>query len=85
VTGLSLAASTAQLIFNDNRKPSDCVRFTGSVLITVSAAIPYAGPFISFGLGTADAAEAFESFYKSPTGASVRLCLVTLIKLARKA
>ena len=65
VTGLSLAASTAQLIFNDNRKPSDYARFTGSVLITGSAAIPYAGPYISFGLGTADAAGAFEDFYKS--------------------
>jgi len=35
------------------------------VLITASGAIPYAGPYISFGLGTADAAGAFEEFYQS--------------------
>ena len=65
VTGLALGASFAQLYFNDNRQASYYARFTGSVLITASAAIPFAGPYISFGLGIADAAGANESFYKS--------------------
>jgi hypothetical protein len=48
-------------------KPSDYARLGGATVITGSAfiPIPVAGPVISFGLGTADAAGAFEPFYQS--------------------
>jgi len=48
-----------------NLQPSDGARLVGAVLILGSNAIPVAGPFISFGLGMADATGAFDPFYQS--------------------
>jgi len=61
VTGVDLVMSYVQFV-NSDGKPSDYARLSGAVVITSSAAIPTAGPYISFGLGTADAAGALMIF-----------------------
>jgi RHS repeat-associated protein len=63
-TGLSLATSGYQLLTSEGTG-ADYARFAGALLITGTAAIPVAGPFISIGLGVADSFGAFNPIYNS--------------------
>ena len=49
---------------NSPKNNSDYARLGGSFLIYGSSYIPYAGPFISIGLGIADSKGTFNDFYK---------------------
>lgn len=60
---LSLGAAGYELASSD-RSRSDYARFTGTLIITGSAAIPFVGPIISIGLGVADSYGAFDSVYE---------------------
>jgi len=62
MTGTGLALSGYQLL-NSQGTGADYARFTGSLIITGTAAIPIAGPFISIGLGTADSFGVFDPVY----------------------
>jgi RHS repeat-associated protein len=66
IAAASIAAIQLGLKINDGTaKNSDYARAVGAGVILGTSAIPAAGPFISFGLGMADAAGAFEGFYNS--------------------
>ena len=62
---LSVGLSLATLVTTPKINPSDFARFIGSLAIAGTNVIPYGGPFISFGLGIADAAGKFDSYYAS--------------------
>ncbi|MDP3927631.1 MAG: RHS repeat-associated core domain-containing protein, partial [Bacteroidota bacterium] len=62
MTGVGIAISGYQLL-SSKGTGVDYARFTGSLIITSTAAIPIAGPFISIGLGLADSFGTFDPIY----------------------
>ena len=64
ITGLGFAAAGCQL-FNSDPSGGDYARFTGSIIITSTTAIPFVGLIISMSLGATDAYGAFEGIYNS--------------------
>gem|GEM_PF-4288792 len=63
VAGVAIAG--VNLFTTENRNGADYARFGGAVLISATAAIPVAGPLISFSLGVADSYGAFDGLYNS--------------------
>ncbi|MGL4567963.1 MAG: RHS repeat domain-containing protein, partial [Fusobacteriaceae bacterium] len=61
---LGLGTSVYQFASSD-QSGADYARLTGSFIITGTSFIPYAGPFISIGLGIADGFGAFDPIYNS--------------------
>ena len=57
------AASSIYEFAGSNKTGSDYARLTGAAIITGSAFIPVAGPFISIGLGLLDSSGAFDGVY----------------------
>ena len=64
LTAFSLVSAGVTYAYSD-QSGSDNARLAGSVIIMTTSFIPFAGPFISLGLGTADAYGAFDKFYNS--------------------
>lgn len=62
---VGVAISGVNLYTTENRNGADYARFGGAVLISATAAIPVAGPLISFSLGVADSYGAFDGLYNS--------------------
>lgn len=55
-------AGGLEYYFSD-RSGNDLAKFTASLIIASTVFIPYAGPYISVGLGSLDAAGKFDSYY----------------------
>jgi hypothetical protein len=61
----NLLISMIQLANSGGEYPSDWAKFGSNLLITGTAFIPVAGPFISFGLSLAESCGAFDDLYLS--------------------
>lgn len=67
---IGIAASGAEFLTSE-KSNGDIAKLVGAGVITSSALIPVAGPFISTGLGLLDGAGAFDGIYQAmdPVGA----------------